>query len=133
MLLVTASGEQHGLINTLANSVQDNGFKYLDPETKAKVEKERKEDSRIVKARYINHRGVQERLTKPYCRYSGDPIQTYHLIPGQTYELPQGFIKEVNDPKKRLAKRSEVLDANGRPTTRDGEPELLHELVPVSF
>jgi hypothetical protein len=133
MLLVTASGEEHGLIKTIANSVQDNGFKHLDPETKAKAEKEKKEDAKIVKARYINHRGVQERLTKPYCKYAGDPIHTYHLIPGQTYDLPNGFVKEVNDPKKRLARRSEVLDSSGRPTTKDSEPEILHELVPISF
>src|SRR5574341_1517556 len=104
-LLVTESGEQHGLINTVANSVQDNGFKHMDAKTKTKAEKLRAEEKRIVKARYLNHRGNHERLTKPYCRWAGDPIQTYHLIPGHTYDLPMGFINEVNDPNKWLPKR----------------------------
>ena len=133
MLEVTESGEEHGLINSVANSVKDNGWQHMEPDVKAKVEKERKEDAKKVKARYINHRGAHERLTKPYCRYPGDKIDTWHLIPGKTYELPMGFIKEVNDPGKRLPRRSQVLDANGRPTEKDGVAEQIHELVPITF
>ncbi len=132
-LLVSETGEEHGLIKTVANSVQDNGFKYMTPETKAKAEKLRKEDSKKVKARYINHRGDHERLTKPYCRWAGDPIHTYHLIPGQVYELPMGLVNEINDPRKKLPRRSEILDVNGQPTAKDGASECIHELVPVSF
>lgn len=132
-LLVTESGEQHGLINQVANSVQDNGFAHFKPEWKKKAEDLRKKEAKVVKARYINHRGQNERLTKPYCRWAGDPICTYHLIPGYTYDLPLGLVEEVNDPNKRLPKRSEVLDASGRPTTKDGVSEIIHELVPVGF
>ena len=42
--LLTASGEQHGLINTIGNSVAFDDFKHMDPKTKAKCEKEKKED-----------------------------------------------------------------------------------------
>lgn len=132
-LMVTESGEQHGLINTVANSVKDDGFKHMDPETKGKAEKLKKEEHKKVKARYLNHRGTHERLTKPYCRWAGDPIQTWHFIPGQVYEVPLGLINEVNDPKKCLPKRSEILDAKGNPTTREGVPERIHEFVPISF
>ena len=102
MNLPAVNGEKHGLINRIANSVPDNGFKHMSPELKAKAEKERKEDSRIVKGRYINHRGSHERLTKPYCRYAGDTIDTYHLIPNQTYDLPKGFVKEGSHRVKRI-------------------------------
>lgn len=131
--LVAENGERHGLINSVANSVEDNGFKYMKPETKAKAEKLRKEESRLVKARYINHRGNHERLTKPYMRWAGDQIQTWHFIPGYTYELPLGLVNEVNDPNKRLAQRSEVLDSKGMPTKKDGPGERIHEFVPVAF
>ncbi len=128
----TTNGEEHGLINTLSNSVKFNDFAGMTPETKAKAEKLKKEESRMVKARYINHRGMHERLTKPYMRWAGDAIKIYHLIPGQTYELPVGFVKEVNE-NPGLPRRSEVVDANGVPTRFDGASERLHELVPISF
>lgn len=131
-IMKTKNGEAHGLINTLANSVKDNGFQHFTPENKAKAEKLRKDEARLVKARYRNTRGSNERLTKPYCRWAGDPIKIYHLIPGEEYELPYGFVKEVND-NPGLPKRSEILDASGQPSVKDGTPEKLHELVPVGF
>lgn len=130
--LVASNGEEHGLINAVGNSVADNDFKYMDPETKTKAQKMRKEDGKLVKARYLNSRGEHERLTKPYCKYAGDPIQTWHFIPGQVYDLPKGLVEEVNG-SPGLAKRSELLDVNGRPTIKDGHAEKLHQFVPVSF
>jgi hypothetical protein len=132
-LLVAENGEKHGLINQVANSVQDDGFKHMKPDIKAKAEKLKQEDHRIVKARYINHRGKHERLTKPYCRWAGDPIQTWHCIPDHVYDVPMGLVNEINDPNKRLAKRSEILDASGKPTLKDGPGEQIHEFVPISF
>jgi len=130
LVLVTASGEQHGLINSVSNSVRDDDFKHMSPENKAKAIKAKKEDSRKVKARYINHRGNHERLTKPYMRYAGDPIQTYHLIPGHIYELPMGFINEVNN--SGIIRRSQN-DTDNTPVGKIEGKDQIHELVPVSF
>ena len=132
-LLVTETGEEHGCIKTVANSVPFDGFKHMDADTKAKAEKLKKEEHRFVKARYINHRGQHERLTKPYCRWAGDPLQTWHFIPNQVYDVPLGLVNEVNDPKKRLPKRSEICDAQGQPTKKEGTSETIHEFVPISF
>lgn len=129
---VTARGERHGLINSVGNSCPNTGFVHMEPGIKAKAQALRKEEARIVKARYINSRGMHERLTKAYMRWEGDPIQTYNLIPGEVYDLPLGLVNEVNN-SPGLARRSEVLDANGIPTLHDGSPEKLHQLVPVSF
>lgn len=133
MNLVTPSGERHGIINRVANSVKDDGFKHMSPETKAKAEKLKKEEARIVKARYINYQGPNERLVKPYMRWAGDTIDYYNLIPDQVYELPMGFINEVNDPSKRKPKRSGLMDAQGRPLPEDGPGEIIHQLIPVNF
>lgn len=134
----TASGEAHGLINTLTNSVENNDFKHMSPTTKAKLEKEKKEDSKMVKVEYLNSRGRHERLTKPYCRYAGEPILVYHLIPGRVYEVPLGFVKEVNEV--RMPKRSGLLEVDGEKVNKDGSPldkdmegDWLHKLVPASF
>lgn len=133
VVMATESGEEHGLINTLANSNPDIGFKHMSPENKAKAEKLKKEDQKMVKARYINHRGAHERLDKPYCRWAGEPIRMYHLIPGYTYELPYGMVKEINEPLHKPIKRSGLVDKEGTPLASDRTTTSIHELVPVSF
>lgn len=138
--MATASGEEHGLINTLTNSVPFDEFKHFEPKYKAQAEKDKKEDARLVKARYINHRGRHERLEKNYCRWSGDPIQQYRLIPGQVYDLPMGFINEVNAEDAVLKKRSGLVSVDDQNVTSSGAPldadqggDRIHELVPISF
>src|SRR6185295_4200242 len=140
LMMATASGEAHGLINTLTNSGPFDDFKNMKPEHKKEVEKQMKEDSRLVKAEYMNSRGKHERLTKPYCRYAGDPIQMWHFIPGKTYEVPMGLINEVNDKNKIMKKRSGLVSLDGAPVRdneapldKDEEGEWLHKFVPVGF
>ena len=129
--LVTASGEQHGLINRVANSVKDEDFKHMTPETKAKAQKQRKEDSRKVKARYENTRGESERLTKPYCRWAGDPIETWHFIPGEIYDVPMGLVNEVNE--KFIPERADKIRKDGTEVKKDGKGEQIHRFVPIAF
>jgi hypothetical protein len=106
----------------------------MKPEVKARLEKEKKDDAIIQKYEYINRIGNHERLTKPYCRYAGDPILIYHLIPGRVYELPKGFVKEVNE--KRMPIRSGLVEVDGVKVNKDGSPldhdkegEWIHKLV----
>ncbi len=139
LVMATALGEEHGLVNTLANSVSEaDGCKNMDPKHKTEMQKQKKDDDRMVKVKYINMKGKHERLTKPYCRYAGDPIRMYHLIPNYTYELPYGFVKEVNAVK--VPKRSGLVSQDGENVKKDGSPleadsqgEQLHLLVPADF
>lgn len=134
--MVTERGEEHGLINTLGNSVQDNGFKNFAPEDKAKAEKLRKEESRKVKARYFNKKGPHERLTKPYMHWAGDRIEIWHFIPGYVYEVPIGLVNEVNDPDKKPKNRGQLvakIAKDGSQLPIDGVEEADHQFVPVSF
>ncbi len=138
--LATASGEEHGLINTLTNSVPFDDFKNMKPEHKKELERQKKEDARIVEAEYLNSRGRHERLTKPYCKYAGDPIQIWHFIPGKTYKVPIGLVNEVNDKNKRLPKRSGLVSIDGHPIRKDESPldrdeegEWLHRFAAVGF
>lgn len=130
LVQVTANGEQHGLVNEMGNSVQDNGFAHMSEATREKAKKLKKEDNKIVKARYINTKNPTKRLDKEYCRWAGDPIQKYHLIPGETYEVPMGFVNEVNASGIRVRGEREV---NGEVTKKDGGLEREYEMVPVSF
>ena len=115
-------------------------FKHFKPEHKKDLERQKKEDARLVKAEYMNSRGRHERLTKPYCKYSGDPIQIWHFIPGKTYEVPLGLVNEVNDASKKIKVRSGLLEVDGKTVNKDGSPlendqegEWLHKFVANSF
>jgi hypothetical protein len=136
--LLTAWGEQHGLIGQLPNAVQDNDFKYFEPKQKEEKKKERKEDARIVRARYINHEEKERgRLKKPYMKYAGDPILLFNLIHDYEYMLPMGFIKEVNSYKMPVREGLQMVDGKevnpgAKPTERDSF-KRVHELVPCAF
>ncbi len=138
IVMVTANGEEHGLVNTLNNSVPFDDFKNMKPEHAEECRKHKKNDARLVKVKYMNSRGRHERLTKPYCRWAGDPIQQWHLIPGHIYEVPYGFVQEVNGIKNPV--RSGLVEVDGEKFTKDGSPlerdiqgEQLHTLVPAEF
>lgn len=140
LTLSTASGELHGLINTLTNSVPFDDFKSMKPEHKKEMEGQKKEDSKIVKAEYLNSRGKHERLTKAYCRYAGDPIEIWHFIPGKTYDVPMGLVTEVNDKNKVMKKRAGLLSEDGIdvqksgiPLDKDEEGAWLHKFVASGF
>lgn len=140
LTLATASGEMHGLINTLTNSVPFDEFKNMKPEHKKEMERMKKEDSKIVKAEYMNSRGRHERLTKPYCKYSGDPITIWHFIPGKVYDVPLGLVKEVNDKNKIMKQRSGLISIDGNSVTKNDEPlnadqdgTWLHKFVAAGF
>lgn len=140
LTLVTGGGEMHGLINTLTNYVPYDEFKHMKPEHKKELESQKKEDAKIVKAEYLNSRGRNERLTKAYCKYAGDPIQIWHFIPGKTYDVPLGLVKEVNDKNKVMKRRAglisqdgENIQQTGAPIEEDQEGEWLHKFVASGF
>lgn len=138
--LFTAQGEPHGLINELPNNVPFNDFRDMKPDVREKCIKEKKEDSRKVKARYINYQGLNERLVKPYCKYAGDPLQIWNFIPNHVYEVPLGLVNEVNDPNKTMPKREGLTQVGGVDVQKSGEPlgrdvrgERIHEFVSIAF
>lgn len=131
--LKTASGEEHGLMKVIANSCNEEPFKNMKPETKAKAEKIKKDESRLVKARYQNRRGIHERLEKPYCRWEGEPIQLWKFIPEEVYEVPKGLVDEINDPAKQQSARSDIVDMDGVPMKAGAKIPPLHQFVPVGF
>ncbi len=135
--MCTATGEEHGLMGLLPNSVPFEDFKQMTAENRAKCQKEMKEDARMVRARYINHQEKNGRLEKPYCRWPGEQIQLWKLIPNYEYTLPMGFIKEVNEC--RVPVRSGLQSVDGVEVNKNGAPlekdqfERTHELVPTAF
>lgn len=134
----TQSGEAHGLLDVFTNSCENNDFKHFSPANKAKLEKEKKEDARLVEMEYINSKGVHERLDKHYCRHAGDPIQKWHLIPGRRYTVPMGLVKEING--LQVIERSDLLEVDGNNVTPNGAPlakdrvkSWEHKMIPTKY
>ncbi|HAM53721.1 MAG TPA: hypothetical protein DCP92_24640 [Nitrospiraceae bacterium] len=122
----TASGFEHGLINTIANSVPfDPEFKKFDEKTREELKKKRKEDEKLVKARYLNSRGANERLERPYCQASGGPITQWVFLHDHVYTIPKGLFDDVN-AQAPLAQRSDLCDVNGKPIPKEGSGEKIH-------
>lgn len=137
MIQVTATGEEHGLLGTLPNAVPFTDFKNYKPEMRERLRKEQKEDSRMVKTRYINHpEGVLGRCSKTYVRYAGEPLMRYHLIHDYEYTLPLGFVNEINESRTTVREGLQSVDGkdvnNGAPLAKDAYVRC-HELVPVKF
>lgn len=131
LVQVTSWGEEHGLIKEVANSVTNTSFDRFAEKDRAKMDKLKKEDARMVWVKYINYQGHNERLTSPYMKWAGETIKTYHLIPDHEYLLPMGFVNQVND-NPGLMNRSEKLDKNNTPSKSDGRPTKIHELILIS-
>lgn len=127
------NGQRHGCINEVANSVPDDGFKRFAEKDRESMKLLREKQAKVVKAKYINYRGPNEILETQYMKWAGDPITSWRFIHDQEYEVPMGLVEQINDPKKRLVKRSEVLDAKGVPTAKDGAAEQIHAMIPVAF
>lgn len=134
----TACGEEHGLIGTLPNAVAFDDFKNISPEHKEKMRKQKKEDERMVKVRYINHEEQERgRYKQPYVKYAGEPIHIYNLIHDEEYSLPLGLVNEINDMKS--VQREGLQSVDGKEINGSGEPlkkdkfKRVHECVPVGF
>lgn len=129
--MTTMSGEQHGLMKVVGNSVVDSDFKRFKEKDRPKMESLRKEQSRMVKATYINTEGSHERLELTYCLWDGDPLLSYKFIPEQEYEIPKGLVDQVNN--KKIQKRSDLLDKSGKPLMKDEMATTVHRFVPTGF
>lgn len=117
----TQSGEQHGLIKVIANSVPDGEFKRFKEKDREAMKKKKTEESKMVKAICINTKDVSRRLPLVYCQWEGDPLLHYQFIPDQEYDVPKGLVDQVNS--KKVNKRSGILGKNG-------QPMLVDEIVP---
>lgn len=127
--LYTQDGVEHGLIDTLPNSVKAPKMERMSEKKKKEMAKLQEEEDKEVVARYINHNGDQP-LIKTYMRWAGDPIRTYKFLPNYEYRVPLGLVKEINGSKK--VNRSKTDNDNSNLSAVESETKS-HELVPASF
>ena len=126
-------GLQHGLMNTVGNSVTDEAMSKFKEKDRPAMEKKKKDSEKIVQAQYLNKRGGEERLERPYMEWAGQPITSWRFLHGETYSVPKGLVDDVNSPHKRVKKRSGLVGANGVALENDEFEEQEHRFVPVGF
>jgi hypothetical protein len=129
----TPNGVEHGLINTLGNSVPDNGFKRFAEKDRVWMEKEKKEKEKMVNVRYLhahgdNPEGTQQWLERPYMEYEGQPITVWRFLHDHVYTIPKGLMDMVNK-QPALPRRSEIVNQNGKPTNVEGKGTKIHRFV----
>ncbi len=127
----TNEGLAHGLINTLANSVNAKCEEKIKSTKKDEYEKLKKRDSEIVKARYINYLGNNERLETSYLKYACDSITQWRFLNNVIYSLPRGLVDIVNGAFKKSKKRSELINKDGLPMQKEESGDKIHEFVGV--
>ncbi|MDC7243646.1 MAG: hypothetical protein PQJ44_06895 [Sphaerochaetaceae bacterium] len=131
MKLFTEDGREHGLLKTLANSVTKDNAEGI--KNKKEYEAKKKENSRMVNARYVNSRGVGEPLSLPYCAGAGEPIHLYKFIHNYTYRVPMGVVNQINENAK-LVQRKKISEENDSASALSNGGSLqVHEMIPVGF
>ncbi len=120
--MVTPSGEKHGLMKVISNSVPDNEFKRFKEKDRSEMRKKKEDDGKMVKALYLNTKDASRRLEMSYNQWDGDPILSYRFIPDHEYEVPKGLVNIVNSKKEQ--KRSGILDP------KTNQPALVDQAVP---
>lgn len=125
------SGEQHGLLKVVGNSVPDSEGKRFKEKDRPQMAALRKDQSKMVKCQYINKKGDAERLDMTFCLWDGDPLLTYKFVPDQEYEIPKGLVDQVNN--KKVMKRSGLLDKNNKPLMVDSQEGTEHRFIALGF
>lgn len=123
----TPSGEEHGLMKVVSNSVPDSEGKRFKEKDREAMKKDRAEQSKMVKVTYINTKGSKFPFELPYCMWDGDPILSYKFLPDHDYEIPKGLVDLVN--KKKIQKRSGLLDKNSKELLVDTQEISEHRFV----
>jgi len=84
--------------------VKEMSYKLLGKRTTAektkledKRQKQREEDSKMVTGVFKNLESRNGTVTFPYRAYKEDPFRSYTLTDGQTYTIPLGVAKHINN------------------------------------
>lgn len=101
------------------------------------IEKNRKEDAKLVKGVFKNLECPGGDLTFAYHQYKGEPTRIYHLLDGKEYEIPIGVAKHINRSCKYTKKAhnpnilQKGLDGDWRPI--EGKPVERYQFISTDF
>lgn len=132
-LVANISGKaiEHGCLYQIANSNKTPHSDHMTGKAKAEYEKKLKEESKMVRARFIigNKREVWNDIA--HCVGPGEPICQYRFLDGHVYEIPKGLAEKVNAEGVQQA-QADLVQSDGQ-VAKGGERIVHREFVPVGF
>lgn len=99
---------------------------------KDKCEDARIKDSKLVKGVFKNIEVPGGDLEFVYRGHRGDPIRSYHLRDGETYEIPLGVAKHINNNTK-VAIHQYLVDIEGKPITAPGNYRQRYQFLSTEY
>lgn len=98
------------------------------------IAQKEKEDSQLVKGIFKNLEAPGGNLEFAYKAYDGHPVQFYNLQDGQTYELPLGVAKHINNQTRVPRKEYVNPSAEGQmPQTRIAGYKQRYQFLSTEF
>lgn len=101
-------------------------------EAKKNRERQRARDAELMVGVFKNLEAPNGSLRFGYKKYHGDPFETYELYDGETYQIPRGVVKHLNNNcfyKEYRHLKGEFGEAGVRGGYNDGRlnAERMHE------
>ncbi len=104
--------------------------------TKAEAAEKRKalhkKNSKLVKGRFKNLEAPGGDLTFSFREFKEDPIRTYYFKDGETYEVPLGVAKHINNNTKTPI-HSHIIDKDGRRMTAPGQYRERYQFISTDY
>ena len=126
----TPQGIEHGLIETIANSIPDHGYKNLEDKNRKEMLERKKRDMEVVKRTYQNMKNQEAGKWEGwYGDHPGEPLRCFRFLHGETYLVPRGLSRKINALGAPV--RSGLVGTDGRSLDMDGQIDRTHQLVAV--
>ena len=95
-------------------------------------EEARKKDSRLVKGVFKNIEAPGGNLEFAYRGHRGDPVRVYKFKDGETYEIPLGVAKHINNNTK-VPINKYLSDSQGKPIAAPGGYRQRYQFLSTEY
>ena len=102
-----------------------------------KIAKQKQYDDVVITGRFMNRRHPGSTVKLTYMKYNTDPVKWYTFEDGKVYDIPRGFVDQINEYyyKPAFSQSQQQMDPN-RPASVICDvdtSEKLYAFVPTGF
>lgn len=124
----TALGQEHGLLETIANSVLDTGYKNLSEKNRKEMIERRKKDLELTEVRYQNLKNQDNGKWEGwYAEYPGEPMYNFRMLHDNKYLIPRGLARKINAMK--VPQQSGIVSVDGSHYQSQNKFDQTHQVV----
>lgn len=125
---VTANGQEHGLLEEVANQITKEAYAKFPEKTRKELEARDKRNAELVKVTYMHRTDEVNGKWEGWDKARpGEPLRMFRFFSGHSYIVPRGLKESIN--KLGTTPLSGILDKNGVPTPKDGSLKRYHLMV----